>query len=206
MKNLKLYYFDFHGGRGEPIRIALHAAGLAFDDVRWSFQEFGENRQKLRFTAVPALEIDGQLFTQSNAISRYVGKLCNLYPEDALHAMHCDEALEALEDINHYLVQTFSLKDEELKLARQALLEGRLKTFLVGLSELLTRGGGQYFAGNALSIADLKMYVQLKHLMSGNLDHIPADTVQELTPTFVDYCQKIDNEKIVRAYYDSLDS
>ena len=99
----------------------------------------------------------------SNAISRYVGKRCDLYPEDALHALRCDEVLEALEDINHYLVQTFRLKDEELKLARQALLEGRLKTFLVGLSELLT-------------------------------------------PMFVDYCQRIDNEKIVRAYYDSLHS
>ena len=31
MPSYKLTYFDFAGGRGEPIRIALHAAGVAFD-------------------------------------------------------------------------------------------------------------------------------------------------------------------------------
>ena len=59
MPNYKLTYFDFDGGRGEPIRIAFHAAGIEFEDNRLSFQEFGEARSKLRFNAVPVLEIDG---------------------------------------------------------------------------------------------------------------------------------------------------
>ncbi len=37
MSHYKLTYFDFDGGRGGPLRIALHAAGLAFEDIRWSF-------------------------------------------------------------------------------------------------------------------------------------------------------------------------
>jgi len=70
--------------------------------------------------------------------------------------------------------------------------------------DLLKRGGGFYFADNSLTIADLKMYVQLKHLTSGGLDYIPAETVQDLTPDFIEYCQRIDRESIVRAYYKSV--
>ena len=102
MSNYKVTYFDFDGGRGEPVRIALHAAGITFEDVRWSFPEFGKNRGSLRFNAVPTLEIDGKVITQSNAISRYIGKMAGIYPEDPLQALYCDEVIEAIEDLTHY--------------------------------------------------------------------------------------------------------
>lgn len=204
MSKYKLTYFDFDGGRGEPVRIALHAAGIEFEDVRWTFPEFGANREKLRFCAVPSLEIDGQAFTQSNAQSRYVGKLSGLYPKDPLQAFYCDEVIEALEDVNHYVVQTFGLTGDELKNARAKLMEGRLTVFIKGLSELLTRGGGRYFADNQLTIADLKMFGQLKQFISGTLDHIPAEFIAELAPEFVEYYKQIEKEDIVVAYYKSL--
>ena len=87
MPNYKLTYFDFDGGRGEPIRIAFHAAGIDFEDYRLSFPEFGEMRRNIRFNAVPVLEIDGAEVTQSNGLSRYIGKLAGLYPEDDLQAL-----------------------------------------------------------------------------------------------------------------------
>jgi len=206
MTEFRLTYFDFNGGRGEPVRIALHAAGIQFDDVRWSFSDFTEKRQSLRFSAVPAMEIDGELITQSNAMSRYIGKLTGLYPDDALQALYCDEVLEAMEDLNHYVVQTFGLEGEELKEARQRLMDGRMSVFIQGLAECLKRGGGQYFSNSALTIADLKMYVQLKQLLSGNLDHIPADFVTKLAPEFKAYMEGIDQEPVVLAYYASIES
>lgn len=203
MSNYKLTYFDFDGGRGEPIRIALHAAGIPFEDVRWSFPEFGEHRGALRFNAVPTLEIDGNMYTQSNAISRYIGKTADLYPEDALQAMYCDEVIDGLEDLSHYTVQTFGLEGDALKEARETLMNGRLTVFLKGFAELLERGGGQYFADNRLTIADLKMYVQMKSLRSGNLDHIPADFADNLTPALAEHFKRIDQAPLVKAYYAS---
>ena len=41
MTTYRLTYFDFDGGRGEPIRLALHAGGIEFEDHRISFAEFG---------------------------------------------------------------------------------------------------------------------------------------------------------------------
>lgn len=204
MTDYKITYFDFNGGRGEPIRIALHAAGLTFENVRWSFPEFGEKREALRFKAIPTLEMNGETVTQSNAISRYIGKIAGLYPEDPLQALYCDEVMEALEDLSHYLVQTFGLEGDELKKARETFVEGRLTTFIKGLEECLVRGGGKYFADQRLTIADLKMLTQLQSVTSGNLDHIPVDTIARLAPAFVDYQARIEQEPQVLAYYASL--
>jgi hypothetical protein len=37
MPKLTLTYFDFDGGRGEPARLALSIAGIAFEDRRVTF-------------------------------------------------------------------------------------------------------------------------------------------------------------------------
>ena len=201
MSSYKLTYFDFDGGRAEPIRIAFHAAGIQFEDNRLSFPEFGEMRQGTRFNSVPVLEIDGAAVTQSNALSRYVGKMAGLYPADDLQALYCDEVLGALEDLSHYIVKTFGLKDEQLRLAREKLVDGWLSVYLRGLDELLARGGGEYFADNSLTVADLKAFVQTRSLRSGNLDHVPTDLVQRLAPGLVEHQERIESDPRVAAYY-----
>ena len=95
MTQFKLTYFDIDGGRGEPIRLALHIGGIEFEDVRLTFSEFQEARQSFRFHALPVLEIDGRPVTQSTSLARYVGKLVGLYPTDDLQALYCDEAMDA---------------------------------------------------------------------------------------------------------------
>ena len=124
MTSYKLTYFDIDGGRAEPSRMAFHAAGIDFEDDRISFVTFGEMRHTTRFSSVPVLEIDGAAVTQSNAIARYVGKMAGLYPENAQQALYCDEAMEAIEDLLHHTVHTFGLQGEELKRAREKLVDG----------------------------------------------------------------------------------
>jgi glutathione S-transferase len=199
----KLTYFDFDGGRAEPIRIAFHMGGIEFEDNRITFPQFGEIRSKLRFNAVPVLEIEGVQVTQSNAIGRYVALMAGLYPDDNLQALYCDEVTGALEDIDHYVVQTFGLEGEALRTAREILIEKRLSVFLRGLDELLTRGGGTYFAGNQLTIADLKAFCSMRSLSSGKLDHIPASIVQEMAPGLSEHQKRISLEPGVVAYYAS---
>jgi glutathione S-transferase len=203
MSSYKLTYFDFDGGRAEPIRIAFHAAGIKFEDKRISFSEFGEMRKSTPFKTLPVLEIDGTEVTQSNAMSRYVGRMAGLYPDVALQALYCDEVLGALEDLSHYIVQTFGLQDEELKLAREKLVDGWLSVYLRGLAGLLARGGGEYFADDRLTVADLKAFVQMRSLLSGNLDHVPKDLAQRLAPSLVEHQERIESDPRVVAYYAS---
>lgn len=203
MSTYKLTYFDIDGGRAEPIRIAFHAAGIDFEDIRISFDEFSKMRSKMRFTCVPVLEIDGAQLTQSNAICRYIGKMAGLYPKDDLQALYCDEVLGALEDLTNRIVATFGLEGEELRLAREKLVDGWLKIFLQGLEQLLIRGGGKYFADNQMTIADLRTFIQTRSLSKGILDYVPTDIVKRLAPGLSEHMERIGADPRVRAYYDS---
>jgi glutathione S-transferase len=201
MTDFRLTYFDIDGGRAEPIRIALHAAGIPFTDHRISFQEFMETRNSVRFTCVPVLEIDGEPVTQSNALTRYVGKLAGLYPEDALQALFCDEAMGAVEDVTYHIGSTMRMQGDELREAREKLVEGWLPIYLRGLDQLLARGGGEFFADKRLTVADLKVFVQTHWLRSGFLDHVPTDLVDRLGPGLVKHQTRIGEDSRVKAYY-----
>ena len=203
MTNYKLTYFDFDGGRAESVRITFHAAGIEFEDHRISFPEFGETRGGFRFTAVPVLEVDGDAVTQSNGMLRYIGKQAGLYPEDGLQAMYCDEALGAVEDSYHKTVSTFFLEGDELIEARKKLVEHWLTPYLKGLNEILLRGGGEYFADGCLTVADLKVFVHIRSLLNGTLDHVSTDLVPQLAPALVEHHSRIEGEPVVVAYYNS---
>jgi prostaglandin-H2 D-isomerase / glutathione transferase len=203
MPHYKLTYFDFDGGRGEPIRIALHAAGIAFEDHRLSSAQFSAMRESTPFNALPVLEIDGVSVTQSNALCRYVGRLAGLYPEDAMQALYCDEVMDAQEDFSHHISATFGLKGDALRLAREKLVAGSLSVFVRGLGQLLARGGGRYFAGNALTMADLKTFFNTRWLRSGVLDHVPTDLVQRLAPGLVEHQERVASDPRVVAWYAS---
>lgn len=80
---LKLTYFDMRG-RAEPIRHALVAGGIEFEDKRISIPEFLEMKKAGAFTfgSLPVLGIDGEMIAESIAILRYIGKMGGLYPKD----------------------------------------------------------------------------------------------------------------------------
>ncbi len=201
MPHYKLTYFDFDGGRGEPVRIAFHAAGINFEDHRISFEEFMKTRSAMRFTCAPVLEIDGIEVTQSNSMLRYVGKLAGLYPEDDLQALYCDEAMDAVEDLLHQVVHTFGLEGKELKQAREKLVDGWITTFVKGFADLLARGGGEFFADGRFTVADLKVYMQVRSLRSGTLDHVPTDLIDRLAPSLIEHQERVGNDPVVSGYY-----
>ena len=201
MSQLKLTYFDMHGGRGEPARLALHLGGIAFEDFRFSFAEFPEVRKATPFGQVPTLHVDGVLVTQSDAITRYAGKLAGLYPADALQALLCDEVMTALEDANNKLVPTFSMKGEAQKEARLALVAGTFPLYLGWLQSQLQAHGGAFFADQRLTIADLKVFVWVQSLNSGRLDHVPTDLVEQVAPALNAHCQRIAATPAIAQYY-----
>jgi prostaglandin-H2 D-isomerase / glutathione transferase len=59
MSKLKLTYFDFHGGRGEPARLALSIGEIPFEDDRVPPAEWEGRKAQTLFGALPVLERDG---------------------------------------------------------------------------------------------------------------------------------------------------
>ena len=201
--NLKLSYFDFNGGRGEVARLAMSLGGVPFEDHRIPVAGWPSVRNRTPFHAVPLLEVDGEVITQSNAINRFVGKLANLYPNDPLQAARCDEVMDAVEDVVTRVVATFGIEDEaEKRAAREALVEGPIRLYLVELQEMLVGRGGRYFADDRLTVADLKVYVWIRSLRSGILDHVPQDLTDGVAPHLVEHCERLSAHAGIVAYYD----
>lgn len=204
MPQLKLSYFNFHGGRGEPARLAMAIGGIAFEDHRFAFPEFAEFRKTTPFGQVPVLHVDGLQVTQSDAITRYVGKLANLYPSDPLQALLCDEVMQVVEDASVRLSPSFRMTGEAQKEARLALVNGSMPMYLQWLQTQLLARGGAYFADQRLTIADLKVFVDVRGLNSGNLDHVPTDLVEQVAPALNAHMRRIADLPAVKAYYASF--
>lgn len=201
MDKLKLTYFDFPGGRAEPARLALHLGGIPFEDYRFAFSDFPEVRKTTPLNQVPTLHINDLQVTQSDAITRYVGKLAGLYPDDYLQGLFCDEVMGALEDVNVKLGATFGMTGDDLKAARDALVTGPLPKYLRWLENQLESHGGKFFADHRLTIADLKALVCLRGLVSGKLDHIPTNLIDTAAPKLTAYLQRIGNIPAIAQYY-----
>jgi glutathione S-transferase len=201
MAKIKLTYFDFDGGRGEPARLALHIGGVAFEDHRIPGKDWPAFRDRTPFFAMPILEIDGKSVTQSNTINRYVGKLTGLYPKDDWQALEVDEVMDAVEDIGGRIAQTMDLAPEAKKQAREELVAGRLTRYLEQMQSRLAAAGGEYFADGRLTVADLKVYMWTRWLRSGALDHIPKDLVDRVAPLLVKHFERVANHPAVAEYY-----
>ena len=201
MAKLKLTYFDFDGGRGEPARLALHIAGISFEDQRIAGKDWPAFRDKTPFLAMPTLEVGGKVVSQSNSINRYVGKLTDLYPKDDWQALLCDEVMDAAEDISARIGQTIDMPADAKKKAREELAAGHITRYLEQLQARLKAAGGEYFADGRLTVADLKIYMLVRWLRSGALDYIPKDLVDRVAPMLVGHFERIAGHAKIVEYY-----
>lgn len=202
MSALKLTYFDFDGGRGEPARLALSIGGIPFEDRRVSFEGWAALKPQTPFGALPVLEVDGQVLTQSNTINRYVGRLTDLYPADPWQSLLCDEVMDAVEDITQQIVATFPIKDpEQKKVARERLASGPIPVYLSRLHTQLSARGGEYFADGELTMADLRVFAWIRQLRAGILDHIPVELVEKAGPSLVGHAERVAAHPAISAYY-----
>ncbi len=204
MHDLKLDYFDFHGGRGEVARLVFAIGNIPFEDNRIPVADWVSFRDEAPLHAIPVLHVDGEAITQSNSINRFAGRLANLYPEDPVEALRCDEIMDAIEDVLPKVVATFSIREEdEKKTAREKLADRVIIPYLGYLGQLLQRSGGEYFADNRLTIADLKAFVWARSLRGGVLDYIPTDIVKNAAPNIAEHCDRIAAHPGIIAWYNA---
>ena len=206
MNKIKLTYFDVNGGRGEPIRLALHLGNIDFEDFRFPFSEFAEVRKTTPLGQVPTLELNELQITQCNGILRYIGKQANLYPKDDLQALLCDEVLGIVEDALQKLVMTFGLEGENLKAAREKLVKHSITPALKLLEKRLSGNGGEFFAGKQLTIADLKVFIWVRSLIAGHLDHIPTNLVETHAPGLIQHFNSLERAPAIADYYSKIES
>src|SRR6059058_1210850 len=99
MTRYKLTYFDAAASRGEECRLALHLAGLPFEDERLNRDQWAARKESTPFGALPVLTVDGRQLAQSNAILRFIGSQHGLHPAEPFEAALHESVLCAVEDL-----------------------------------------------------------------------------------------------------------
>lgn len=183
MSKPRLTYFDLAASRGEECRIALHLAGVDFEDVRIKSADWHAMRDATPFGSLPILEIPGKPpLAQSNAILVLIGRQHRLHPADNFEAARHEALMCAVEDLRQSIGPTMRITDPEQKRkSREALAANELKTWGAQMERQV--GNGPFVGGAELQVVDLKLYMVVRWLTSGTLDHIPT--------TVLDHCPNL---------------
>jgi prostaglandin-H2 D-isomerase / glutathione transferase len=169
-----LTYFELSRSRGEECRLALYLAGVDFEDRRIPSKDWGPLKPKTPFGSLPVFEIPGKPpVSQSNAILGYIGRRYGLLPKDEWEAMRLESLLSACEDLRHAVGRTTGIKDAaEVARKRAELVEGPVLTWGANMERQIV---GPFAGGDAISVADIKIYIIVNWFRSGVLDHVPTD-------------------------------
>lgn len=199
MSKLKLTYFDFPGSRGEECRLALWIAGVPFEDIRIKRDAWPALKPTTPFGSMPVLEQQGKpAVSQSNAILSFIGHEHGLLPKDPWEAMRLVSLLEACEDLRHAVTKTFGVADaDELKRKREELAKGPVATWASNLERQVR---GPFAGGEAISVADIKIFIVTNWLTKGALDHIPNDVLEPF-PKLVALQGAVAQHPKVQAWY-----
>lgn len=199
MTKPKLTYFDAPTSRGEECRLAFCIAGVDFEDNRIAREAWAALKPTTPFGALPTLEVPGKPpVSQSNAILGHIGRRYGLLPKDEWEALRLESLLSACEDLRYSISATFGINDaEELKRKRTELVAGPITRWGANMEKQVV---GPFASGEAISVADVKLYVVIGWLKKGVLDHVPSDVLSPF-PKLEALWQSVDRHPKVVAWY-----
>src|SRR4051812_14032011 len=164
----RLWYFPARG-RGEQIRLMLHALGQAYEDVpitRDRFMELKkEGPQTLTFGSIPLLEDGDFRLVQGPAIMGYLARKHGAAPPDLKLAAKADAITLGAEDLRS---KFFSLLGKDTEEKQTAFLSGdwrgRWLPAFAGLLQL--NGGTGFLVGPSLTHADVAAWDALDGVLT----------------------------------------
>lgn len=209
-ESIKLYFGDMPFWRAECIRMTLFVGGITFDDVRGregATKDDLMKEGKLTFGAVPVIEVDGKILSQTQAIASYCSKISGMQPVDAWDAAKVEEALNGCTDVTATIGATMQLPDEEKVPKRQELIapDGRLTMQIGGLEKLLEQNNGRGWGGVAsdnMTTADLAVWRLAGWISSGVIDGIPKEYIADNFPRIAALVTKVDAHPKVKEWKD----
>ena len=173
MNKPKLIYFDAPVSRGEECRLALHLAGIDFEDARIKPADWPAMKEQMPYGGLPVLELpECTPLAHSNAILVLIGRRYGLHPADDFEAARHEGMMQHVEDLRAVVGPTIRMGDAEKKTAREALVAGFLPAWARSAEKNIL--GEPFFGGARLHVVDLKLHMVVRWLVGGKVDHIPA--------------------------------
>lgn len=169
----RLIYFSSRG-RAELIRLVLAQAGVEYEeegvglyhstDKSPEFLALKESG-KLPFDALPLWqEPDGFTLAQSEAIARYLARKHDLYGADLRESALCDMVMEGVKDLVSDLSKIWSVEPGKRAEFRARLDREIVPHWLSALERIVARNPSGFAAGNAVTCADLALFLVVERL------------------------------------------
>ncbi|CAG0896568.1 unnamed protein product [Cyprideis torosa] len=143
--------------KGEVPRLVLAQSGLQWEDYRIKKDEWPELKKRMPFRQVPALEFDGTILAQGNAISRFIARKSGLAGNTELESAQCDMWVDYCMDLATLYYKWRYGKEEEKPEAGKKLFEEFLPNFMKKTSGQINANGG-WLVGKKLTWADLTLF------------------------------------------------
>merc|ERR1711962_163073 len=94
-EEIRLTYFPARG-RAEISRLILKHAGVKFDDIRLTGEDFAKVKPILPYGSMPVLEYKGEEICESMAIAAFLADICNLAGTNAVEKAKANEIVLAM--------------------------------------------------------------------------------------------------------------
>jgi glutathione S-transferase len=199
MTKPKLTYFDAPASRGEECRLALFLSGVDFDDNRVKPADWPAVRAHTPFHGLPTFELSGHpVLAQTNAILVLIGRRWGLHPKDDFEAARHEMMMHHVEDLRTAIGATLRMAEDEKKRVRTAIAESTLPQWASDAEKQI--GNSPFFAGDKPHVVDLKIFMMVRWLSGGKLDHIPVSIIQGCPKLMRVYDSVRDHER-VKAWY-----
>ena len=194
-----LIYFNV-GARLEPIALVMHHGKLPYDEVTFTFEEWGAKKDDPEYSQygqLPSIKLpSGKLISESGALIRYAAKLAKLYPEDPEQALEADSLFELCLDMNgiNPLINFYEMGTDAFSANKAAYFE-KLPRWMRGAERML--GSKDFFGGSSPFFSDfafLHICDNIVALEPKALDEYPALKIwlkrMLSLPSVVDYFKK----------------
>ena len=173
MSKPRLTYFDAPVSRGEECRLALHLAGVDFEDVRIKMADWPTLKEQTPYGSVPVLELPGRgTFAHTNAILVLIGRRHGLHPADDFEAARHEGMMAHVEDLRARVSPTLRMAEPEKKAAREALVADYLPAWARAAERNIV--SAPFFGGEKIQVVDLKVHLAVRWFIGGKVDYIPA--------------------------------
>lgn len=184
---LHLTYFNI-SGLGQPIRNACAIGKIELTETRIDYADWPNLKEGFPTKQLPIMEVDGQIFTQSSAMLRYVGSKAGLYHTGTLESFRIDEAMGMCEDLRMKITPIFFAKEDlELKATLFKSFLAETVPLLFGIFEEKIRQNGTYVTGKALTIGDLLIdtyYVNIKTIL---FPEAPKECIEQIERVYAEF-------------------
>ncbi|KAK4695946.1 glutathione S-transferase, partial [Lecanoromycetidae sp. Uapishka_2] len=204
-----IHYFDFQSrGRGQVLRLMWEDASIAYEDVRYSFEEYPEYKKtKISemnpISNIPVLELNGRILTQSYAILRHFARQLGKYDGETEKEKYWADAMcDIVIDWRSLFIQAFfsdNMKEtypEHCKTCRPRFLQA-LETHLK--THDLSRSG-PFVIGKQFTYADMVLY-QVLH--DENLTQEGRKGIKNDYPRLTQLVDAVESRPNIKAFLQS---